>query len=198
MSIQVPYQKLPGGLTPVYKNKGDAGADIYNKEPIFVAPGQTILVGTGLKVAIPEGYFIDMRPRSGISAKTMLRLANSPGTIDSGYRDEMGIIIQNLGFSNVWVDFVITIDGKIERYENSMFLFPTYLIPAGTRLAQILLLKVEKMDFVEVDDVGVIGENRGGGFGSTGLFEHIENKEDKHEGKVEFIELSDSIDIKDN
>ena len=81
---------------PIYAHETDAGLDIYSTEDINIRPGETILIKTGLKVAIPVGYELQVRPKSGISLKTKLRVANTPGTIDSGYRDEIGIIIENI------------------------------------------------------------------------------------------------------
>ena len=80
---------------PEYANFGDAGMDIRAAVDIDILPGQTVVIPTGLKVAIPVGYEIQVRPRSGVSLKTPLRVVNSPGTIDSGYRDEVGVIINN-------------------------------------------------------------------------------------------------------
>ena len=80
---------------PSYANDGDAGMDICSVVDIVVKPGETVIIPTGLKFAIPRGYEIQVRPRSSISLNTMLRIVNSPGTIDSGYRDELGIIISN-------------------------------------------------------------------------------------------------------
>ena len=78
---------------PKYQNLFDAGMDVAAAEDIKIFPTQTIVVPTGLKMAIPEGYEIQVRPRSGLSLKTPLRIANAPGTIDTFYRDEVGIIV---------------------------------------------------------------------------------------------------------
>ncbi|HRR37234.1 MAG TPA: aminotransferase, partial [Clostridia bacterium] len=77
---------------PVYANSFDAGADVCACEDAVLDINSTRVIPTGLKVAIPEGYEIQIRPRSGLSLNTRLRVANSPGTIDAGYRDEIGII----------------------------------------------------------------------------------------------------------
>ena len=82
--------------TPTYAHLTDSGMDIYALEDITIAPGETKLVTTGLKVAIPAGYEIQVRPKSGRCLKTKLRVANTPGTIDAGYRDEIGVIIDNI------------------------------------------------------------------------------------------------------
>jgi len=84
-----------GAVIPKYAKPWDAGMDICAAEDVIIRPGETVIVPTGLKMAIPEGYEIQVRPRSGISLNTPLRITNSPGTIDSGYRDEIGIIITN-------------------------------------------------------------------------------------------------------
>lgn len=150
-----------GVIIPTYAKEGDAGMDVCAAEDIVIAPGETVIIPTGIKLAIPEGYEIQVRPRSGISYKTPLRLSNSPGTIDSGYRDELGIIMTNTSES-AFRDQDFTIDSK----GNSK---GTYSIRKGDRIAQIVLQVVPKMKFTLVDSVEGIGSNRGGGFGSTGV-----------------------------
>lgn len=151
-----------GAVMPKYANPGDAGMDVYAAEDIFIKPGETVIVKTGLKLAIPEGYEIQVRPRSGVSFKTPLRLSNSPGTIDSGYRDELGIIMSNTSetcSSNM---------EKIIPMDSSGNQKGTYKIKQGDRIAQIVLQEVPRIVFKKVESVAEIGENRGGGFGSTG------------------------------
>ncbi|MDP4181918.1 MAG: dUTP diphosphatase [Bacillota bacterium] len=145
---------------PFYAKSGDAGMDICAAEDVVIGPGETVIIPTGLKVAIPDGYEIQVRPRSGISYKTPLRLSNSPGTIDSGYRDELGIIVSNTSPVSE-TDEKLTIDSKGN-------LKGSYYIKKGDRVAQIVLQVVPKMVFKVVQSVQDIGENRGGGFGSTG------------------------------
>ena len=94
--IKLPMEKCrDNAVAPTYANDGDAGMDLYSCEDILVKPGCSVLVPTGLKMAIPYGYEVQIRPRSGISLKTPLRVPNSPGTIDCGYRDEVNVIIYN-------------------------------------------------------------------------------------------------------
>ena len=81
---------------PDYANFGDAGMDIYLTEDVIIHPGETVLIPTGIKVALPLGYELQVRPKSGRSLKSKLRIANTPGTIDAGYRDEIGIIADNI------------------------------------------------------------------------------------------------------
>jgi dUTP pyrophosphatase len=129
---------------PCYAKWGDAGMDIYAVEDRLIKPGQTVVVKTGLKVALPLGYELQIRPRSGLSLKTPLRVANSPGTIDAGYRDEVGIIMHNISLEK---------ECQIKK---------------GERIAQLVLQKVPQIQWVPVKSVREIGEDRGGGFGSTG------------------------------
>ena len=82
---------------PFYANPGDAGMDIVAAQETIIPPGETRLIPTGIKVAIPEGYEIQVRPRSGLSLNTPLRVPNSPGTIDCGFRDEIKVLMENKG-----------------------------------------------------------------------------------------------------
>lgn len=147
-------------IIPSYANPDDAGMDIFAAEDVSIEPGSTKLVPTGLKVAIPEGFELQVRPRSGISLRTRLRLSNSPGTIDSGYRDEVRIIVSNLSDPKT-AEISRTLD-KSNGGDG------TYYIKTGDRIAQFVLARVPMIVFEETDDVSVIGKNRGGGFGSTG------------------------------
>lgn len=127
----------------------DACFDIYayllDCDVVYVEPGETKLIGTGIKLSIPVGYEGVIRPRSGMSLKTTLRVANSPGTIDSGYINEIKIIFTNIGDKPVCV-----------RH--------------GDRIAQIGFRQVPEIKLVEVDDEAKLGSSERGlnGFGSTG------------------------------
>ena len=143
---------------PQYANFGDAGMDIRAAVDVEIKPGETVVIPTGLKVAIPVGYEIQVRPRSGISLKTPLRLVNSPGTIDSGYRDEVGVIIHN---SSKDGDEVYSVSDKGNKQG-------IYRIKKGERIAQFVLNEVPVIKWREVADVTSEGVNRGGGFGSSG------------------------------
>jgi dUTP pyrophosphatase len=126
---------------PVYQTTGSAGFDFQASEDVEVGPFQTGLVPTGLSVAIPEGFEIQIRPRSGISSKTGLRIANSPGTIDPDFRGEIKIIVQNTG----------TITHKIKK---------------GERIAQGVVSPIFIADWQEVKEL-TITERGDSGFGST-------------------------------
>lgn len=129
---------------PFYATKGSAGMDVYSNEELELGPLSTTIVKTGLFVKIPEGYEIQVRPRSGLSAKSKLRIANSPGTIDSDYLGEIGIIIDNIS----------------DNYH--------HLIKKGERIAQLVLKKVEQIEWEEVEEFSEMTERNTGGFGSTG------------------------------
>ena len=147
-------------VIPTYANPEDAGMDLYAAENIIIKPGETVIVPTGIKVAIPDGFEIQIRPRSGISYRTKLRLSNSPGTIDSGYRDEIGIITSNVS--------VLDSEFSERTLEKGNGGHGTYKIYKGDRVAQLVLARVPLIVFEESKDVKNIGKNRGGGFGSTG------------------------------
>jgi len=133
----------PEARLPLYANPTDAGADIFLVEDVFWQPGETKIVKTGLKVAIPEGWEIQMRPRSGLSLKSPLRLANSPATIDTGYRNEIGVIVQNTSVKE-------------------------FKMAKGDRIAQMIIAKSQMIEWIKVDDITKHEGDRGGGFGSTG------------------------------
>ena len=162
--ILVHIEKLnPDIKLPAYANLGDSGMDVMASEDIIINAQSTVIVKTGLKVAIPYGYEIQVRPRSGISLNTPLRVSNSPGTIDSEFRGEIGIIITNISTSINNVSpityFSLTSKGKQGNY----------YINKGDKIAQLVLQKVPRILWVEVNDIEKIGGNRNGGFGSTGI-----------------------------
>lgn len=160
-AIQIPIEICnPEAKIPTYAHKGDAGMDVYSTIDVTIAPGETKLIPLGFKVAIPEGYELQVRPRSGFSLRTHLRVANAPGTIDSGYRDEVGIILHNS--APTIQDFG---DGRAE----TCLYGPSYTISKGDRIAQLVLQAVPTALFIKIPDISKIGEDRNGGFGSTGV-----------------------------
>ena len=135
----------PDAKLPTYAHEYDAGFDIYLPEDFTIkAHEHGKIAPTGLKMAIPTGYELQIRPRSGNSVKTTLRIANAPGTIDCGYCNEIGIICDNIG------------DEDLE-------------FKKGDRIAQGVIAISPKGIFNQVNDIMTIaGANRGGGYGSTG------------------------------
>ena len=148
---------------PSYAHDGDAGMDLYAAEDVIIEPGKSALVPVGIKLAIPYGYEVQIRPRSGVSLKTPLRIPNAPGTIDCGYRDEVNVIVFNDSFMHEeCVSDLLTIEQK-------GCVHGTYKIRKGDRIAQMVVNKVEYADIEFVDNVKAIGEDRGGGFGHSGI-----------------------------
>lgn len=135
----------PNAKAPSYAHEDDAGFDFYLPEDFTIKAHEFGKIApTGVKMAIPTGYELQIRPRSGNSVKTTLRIANAPGTIDCGYRNEIGIICDNIG------------DTDLE-------------FKAGDRIAQGILAVSPKGIFNIVEDINkVVGSDRGGGYGSTG------------------------------
>lgn len=134
----------PNAKLPTYAHDTDWGADVYAVEDMVIQPGSYgVMVPTGLRVAIPHGWMISFRPRSGMSHKTPLRLSNSPGTIDETYRGELKVLFDN--FSNVPVE-----------------------IKAGERIVQMGLEKSYKARYHVVDSVERNTDRGEGGFGSSG------------------------------
>ena len=165
--VRIPCEMAEDMSVPVYAHATDAGMDIYSPAEYTIAPGETIIIPTGIKVAIPEGYALLIQPRSGQSAKTKLRIANTPGLIDSGYRDEIGVIVENIEPPFKDIDYEFDSSGEI--HIKSILHGEAYTIAPGQRFAQMRLVQVPKAEFVQVESVGEIGEDRGGGFGSTGV-----------------------------
>lgn len=130
---------------PRFETEGSAGADVRAavREPMAIGPGRVALVPTGLKLAIPVGYEIQVRPRSGLALKKQLLLPNSPGTIDSDYRGELGIILMNMGRES-------------------------FIVNRGDRIAQLVLARVRQIEWEVVDSVDETARGAGG-FGHTGL-----------------------------
>ena len=167
--VRIPCELAEGTNIPTYAHDTDAGMDIYSPNEYTIAPGETIIIPTGIKAAIPEGYAILIQPRSGQSAKTKLRIANTPGLIDSGYRDEIGVIVENIEPPFKDIDYEFDSTGEI--HIKSILHGEAYTIAPGQRFAQMRLVQVPKAEFVQVESVGEIGEDRKGGFGSTDIVE---------------------------
>ncbi len=144
MKIAVKVKKLTNdAIVPTYAKPGDAGFDFHATDEGFLLPGETAVIGTGLAFEIPEGYEIQVRPRSGLAAKHGITVLNSPGTVDAGYRGEVKVILHNAGH------------GAFE-------------INKGDRIAQGVLSKVNQAKFIEVDELEE-SERGADGFGSTGV-----------------------------
>lgn len=142
--LQVLITRLdPSIPLPSYAKGGDAGADIVSRIDITLQPGERALVPTGISIALPDGYVALVHPRSGLAIKHGVTMVNAPGTVDAGFRGELQCIMINHDPSEA-----IT-------------------FRKGDRIAQLVIQKVERAEFVEVENLP--GSGRGtGGFGSTG------------------------------
>lgn len=132
-----------GDAVPAYAHPGDAGADLVSTDDVVLKPGQRATVGTGVAIALPDGFVAFVVPRSGLAARHGITIVNSPGTVDAGYRGEIRVTLLNT-------------DGR-----------ESYTISAGDRIAQLIVMPVSRARFIPVERLP--GSDRGeGGFGSTG------------------------------
>lgn len=165
--VIIPTELINDAKLPKYAHEGDGAMDIYALDDYTINPGETKLIPTGIKMAIPQGYGILVQPRSGLSLKSKLRIANTPGLIDSGYRDEIGVIVENVEPPFKDIDYDFDNEGNIKI--NSILHGQSYTISKGERFAQIRLVQIPTALLQPVKNVKEIGEDRGGGFGSSGM-----------------------------
>jgi dUTP pyrophosphatase len=142
--VDILITRLDAGVPlPSYAHPGDAGADLVSTVDLRIEPGERVLVPTGIALALPDGYVGLVHPRSGLAANHGVTVVNTPGTVDAGYRGEVSVLLVNL-------DPRSAVD-----------------LRRGDRIAQLVVQRVEKARFVEVDRLP--GSSRGGGgYGSTG------------------------------
>jgi dUTP pyrophosphatase len=141
--MQLKVQRInKNARLPEYAHLGDAGMDLFSIEEKIINPGEAALIGTGIKIELPEGTEAQIRPRSGMALKYSVTVLNSPGTIDQGYRGEIGIILINHGS-----DFF-----KVEKF---------------MKIAQMVIKPVIKVEITETDYLNSSSRDTGG-FGSTG------------------------------
>lgn len=163
MNTEIFVEKISeDAILPAYAHDGDAGMDLYSVSDVVIAPGETVLVHTGLKFAIPQGFEVQIRPRSGISLNTPLRIPNAPGTIDSGYRGEICIIMENTSSDKYAQKPELLLSDKGNKKG-------PYHIRKGDRVAQMVVARYEQATFRITESVDAIGVDRAGGFGSTGV-----------------------------
>ena len=158
---------------PCYATKESACFDICCDKDVIIQPGETVMVSTGLAFQIPEGYQMKIHPRSGVSLKTPLRIANAPGCVDSDYRGEVKVLLwdsaQIYDCSNNYYNQLDGTKFRIEKspYEEYDIPNDSYLIRKGDRIAQAEIVPVLRASFTEVDQLSTT--DRTGGFGSTGV-----------------------------
>ncbi len=144
--VEVQVKRLPNGAglaLPDYASDGAAGMDICSAESVVLRAGKRLAVATGFAFAIPHGFEVQVRPRSGLALKHGITCLNTPGTIDSDYRGEVKVILANLGEDD-------------------------FQISKGDRIAQIVVAPVQHAAMVEVEELGDTARGAGG-FGSTGI-----------------------------
>lgn len=140
MRVDVP---IIASEVPRYARPGDAGADLIATESVVLGPGERALIGTGVRIALPEGYAAFVVPRSGLAARHGISVVNSPGTVDAGYRGEIKVTLINT-----------------DRSES-------YTVSSGDRIAQLIVMPVAQALFIPVDTLPQ-SERGEAGFGSTG------------------------------
>jgi dUTP pyrophosphatase len=149
MSAPIPLEILvtkldKDAVIPTYAKPGDAGADLYSISELVLSPGERALVKTGIAIALPNGYVGLVHPRSGLGLKNGISVVNTPGTIDSGYRGEIGVVLINHD------------------------LHESFQVKKGDRIAQLVIQKVENAQFKMVNQLPE-SERAAGGYGSTGV-----------------------------
>lgn len=166
--IKVPIQfTSENAKMPTYANTGDAAVDLYSPIDFTLKPGESKIISTDLKVALPYGYAFLIHPRSGLSSKTKMRVANSIGLIDSQYKGIIGVIVENIEPEIKKIDYTFDDDGKIQIH--SIEHGSSISFSKGDRFAQMRLVEVPSANFFQVDNIEEHGANRGGGFGSSGI-----------------------------
>ena len=152
---------------PKYAHLGDGAVDLYSPAEYTINPGETVIIPCDIKVALPYGYAFLIHPRSGTSAKTKLRVANSVGLVDSQYKGVIGVIIENIEPRIKDIDAEYDDSGRL--VVKSIEYGKPYYIGKGERFAQMRLVEVPTASFYQVESVANIGDDRGGGFGSSGI-----------------------------
>ena len=138
----------------------------YAPEEYVINPGETVIIPCDIKVALPYGYAFLIHPRSGLSAKSKLRVANSIGLVDSQYKGVIGVIVENIEPRIKDITANYDEDGKL--VVDSILYGSPHVIGKGERFAQMRLVEVPTVQFTQVESVDGIGDDRGGGFGSSG------------------------------
>lgn len=156
MNLRVKIKRVKDVELPRYAKPGDSGFDLVAAEDTIIWPGETKVVPTGLAFEIPPGYELQVRPRSGMTRNTKLRVVL--GTVDSGYRGEVGVLVDHIMSKDLGVKF----DKEKQEFVSAS------VIEKGTRIAQGVIAPVITANFVEADELSV-SERGTNGYGSTGV-----------------------------
>lgn len=165
--IQIPFVKChPDARMPEYAHSDDSGMDVFALDNYTIHPGETKLIPTGIKMAVPNGYEIQVRPKSGRALKSKMRIANAPGTVDASYRGELCVIIDNIEppIKDITYDF----DDNGHPIITSILRGSDMIIGKGEKFAQLVLMEVPKAVLFQVENLDDT-ERAEGGFGSSGL-----------------------------
>ena len=150
---------------PTYATDGAGAMDIYSPEEYTIECGETVIIPIGIKVAIPSGYGLLIQPRSGLSSRIKLRVANTPGLIDEDFHKEIGVIVENIDpkIKDVDIDPVSDHIDLVKAYGSPI------TIGKGERFAQMRLVEIPRVRWRKIEDLGDFKEDHGEGFGSTGV-----------------------------
>jgi len=186
-TIKVGFKRLnDNAIIPSKAFPTDSGFDLYASKDVIIGPGETTVVPTGIAVQLPEGYEAQVRPRSGVTSKTKLRV--QLGTIDNAYRGEIGVIVDNIRTPTLIIEdlgvnsYVIqedydvhaeTLDGDFEEIDRPKYsiMDGSYVVRKGDKLAQLVIQPLPTVEAYEVEGELEETERGEGGFGSTGVRE---------------------------
>src|SRR5690625_853373 len=166
--LQVGFKRLSdSAVIPTKAHASDSGFDLVASEDVIIEPGETAVVPTGIAVELPAGYEAQVRPRSGVTAKTKLRV--QLGTIDNGFTGEIGVIVDNIRMKR-YSEILYGLDEKPNHEKGVEYpdVTGSYLIRKGDRIAQLVVQPLPEVEAIEVYDVEE-SERGEGGFGSTGV-----------------------------
>src|SRR5690625_3032117 len=177
--VAIGFKRLSDdAIIPTKAHPTDSGYDLYANEDVIIEPGDTAIVKTGIDVELPKGYEAQLRPRSGITAKTKLRV--QLGTIDNDYRGELGVIVDNIAIK-AWTDkqlsplkgggggsYLKDLSGN-DLHVSGKFRVGTHIIRKGDRIAQLVIQRLPETVAVEIDEFSEDSERGDGGFGSSGV-----------------------------
>src|SRR5690625_1431125 len=176
---KIGFKRLNDDATlPTKAHPTDSGFDLYASEDVIIEPGDTEIVPTGIAVGLPKGFEAQVRPRSGVTAKTKLRV--QLGTIDNGYTGEIGVIVDNIESRPLWNSFYLGFKALVNQFKAHLIDGTEYdrdeackkgtlFIAKGDRIAQLVVQALPEVTAVEIENFSEESERGAGGFGSTGV-----------------------------